>query len=46
MERGAWWATSPWGWKELDMGEQIKTAQSRPRTKSRTIKGLRKRQEM
>ena len=37
---------SPWGCKELDTGEQLRTAQSRPRTKTRTIKGLRKRQIM
>ena len=27
MDRGAWWA-SPWGHKEMDMTEQVNTAQS------------------
>ena len=25
MERGAWWACSPWGCKESDMTEQLST---------------------
>ena len=23
MDRGAWWATSPWGCKELEMTERL-----------------------
>ena len=25
MDRGAWWAYSPWGWKELDTTEELST---------------------
>ena len=27
MDRGTWWAASPWGHKELDTTERLSTAQ-------------------